>query len=77
MLGALLTLFAVGLGTLLVVGLVLSVIGTVFSLAIGTVGFLLLKVAPIMFVGWVVLKLLDRGQKRGELSSSDQQWLES
>jgi hypothetical protein len=77
MLGALLTLFAVGLGTLIVIGLVLSVIGTVFSLAIGTIGFLLLKVAPIMFVGWVVLKLLDRGQKRSELSSGDHQWLES
>ena len=75
MLGSLLTLFAVGLGTLIVLGLVLSVVGTVFSLAIGTMGFLLLKVAPIMFVGWVVLKLLDR-KKDKELSSADRQWLE-
>ena len=77
MIGALLTLFAVGLGTLIVLGLVLSVIGTVFSLAIGTVGFLLLKVAPVVLVGWVVLKVLDRGTKRAELSAGDREWLEN
>lgn len=75
MLGSLLTLFAVGLGTLIVLGLVLSVVGTVFSLAIGAAGLLLFKIAPIMLVGWVVLKLLDR-KKGKELSSADRQWLE-
>ena len=72
---SLLTLFAVGLGTLIVLGLVLSVVGTVFSLAIGAAGLLLFKIAPIMLVGWVVLKLLDR-KKDKELSSADRQWLE-
>ena len=62
---------------MIALGLVLSVIGTVFSLAIGTVGFLLLKVAPIALVGWVVLKFLDRGNKRDEISAGDREWLEN
>ncbi|GEM_PF-378096 len=84
MLGTLLTFFAVGLITLVVVGIVLSVVGIVlsvvgsaFSLVFGLAGFLLFKVAPILLVGWVVLKLLDRRRGRGELTASDRDWLES
>ena len=46
-------------------------IGLVGSLA----AFLLFKVAPIMLVGWVVVKLLDR-RSSGRLSSADRRWLE-
>jgi len=74
MIGTLLTFFAVGLITLLVVGLVLSVVGAIFSLTFGLAAFLLFKVAPILLVGWIVLKLIDR--KRGRLSAADRQWLE-
>lgn len=75
--GTLLTFFAVGFVTLVVLGVVLSVVGTVFSLAFGLGGFLLLKVAPIILVGWVVLKLLDRRKSRTALSDGDREWLES
>lgn len=77
MIGTLLTYLAVGLVTLLVVGVVLSIVGTVFSLALGLAGLLLFKVAPILFVGWLVLKLFDRsGGGTDRLSAADRRWLD-
>lgn len=76
MLGTLLTLFAVGLVSLVVLGVVLSVVGAVFSIGFGIATFLLFKVAPILLVGWVVLKLVDRSRSGGELSPADRRWLE-
>lgn len=75
MIGSLLTLFFVGLVTLVVAGVVLSVVGTVFSIGFGLATFLLFKVAPVLLVGWVVLKLLDRGGSKN-LSSGDRKWLD-
>lgn len=75
MIGSLLTFFAVGLITLMVAGVVLSVAGAVIGLGFTLAGFLLFKVAPVMFVGWVVLKLIDR-KNGGELSAADRRWLE-
>lgn len=74
--GTLLTFLAVGLVTLIVAGVVLSVLATVFSLTFGLASFLLFKVAPIMFVGWVVLKLVDRARGKRRLSAEDRKWLE-
>jgi uncharacterized membrane protein YvlD (DUF360 family) len=76
MISSLLTFFAVGLVTLIVAGIVLSVVGSVIGLVGSLAGFLLFKVAPIMLVGWVVLKLIDRRSDR-QLSASDRRWLES
>jgi hypothetical protein len=76
MLGSLLTFFAVGLITLLVAGVVLSVVGVVFSITIGLASFLLLKVAPILLVGWIVVKVIQKSTGRGKLSDSDRRWLE-
>ena len=76
MIGSLLTFFAVGLATLLVAGVVLGVIGVVFSLTFGLATFLLFKVAPILLVGWVVLKIVDKRSGGGSLSASDRRWLE-
>ena len=74
---SLLTFFAVGLITLIVAGVALSIVGMVFSIALGLAGFFLFKVAPILFIGWLVLKLLDgSGSDRGQLSSSDRRWLD-
>lgn len=75
MISALLTFFAVGLITIVVAGVVLAVVGTVVGLVGSLVGFLLFKVAPVMLVGWVVLKLLDR-RSRNELTAADRRWLE-
>ncbi len=76
MIGTLLTFFAVGLDTLIVAGIVLSIHGTVLSIGFGLAGFLLFKVAPILLVGWVVLKVIDRRSGGGSLSASDRRWLE-
>lgn len=78
MIGTLVTLFAVGLVTLLGVGIALTLVGVLFSITFGIAGFLLFKVAPILLVGWLVLKLIDRsGSGRGRaLSSADRRWLD-
>jgi hypothetical protein len=76
MIGPLLTFFAVGLVTLLVAGVVLSIIGMVFSITIGLASLLLFKVAPILLVGWIVVKLVQKATGRGELSEADRRWLE-
>jgi len=73
--GTILTFLAVGLVTLIAAGVVLSIVGTLFSLTFGLASFLLFKVAPIMFVGWVVLKLIDRASGKRRLSIEDQKWL--
>jgi hypothetical protein len=76
MIGTLLTFFAVGLITLIVAGVVLSVVGAVFSIGVSLAMFLLLKVAPILLVGWVVMKVMDKRRGGGSLSAADRRWLE-
>jgi hypothetical protein len=76
MLGSLLTFFAVGLITLIVAGIVLSVVGVVFSLTLGLASFLLFKVAPVLLVGWIVVKLIQKSSSAGALSEADRKWLE-
>lgn len=76
MIGSLLTFFAVGLVTLLVAGVVLGIVGVVFSLTFGLATFLLFKVAPILFVGWVVVKLFDKARGGSSLSAADRRWLD-
>jgi hypothetical protein len=76
MIGTLLTFFAVGLVTLIVAGIVLSIVGTVFSLTFGLATFLLFKVAPVLLVGWVVVKVVEKIRGGDNLSHSDRKWLE-
>ena len=76
MLGSLLTFFAVGLITLLVAGVVLAVVGTVFTLTMGLATFLMFKVAPILLVGWIVVKLVQKSSGGGSISEADRKWLE-
>ncbi|MEX0935796.1 MAG: hypothetical protein WD013_02750 [Gemmatimonadota bacterium] len=77
MLSTLLTLFAAGLVTLLVIGIALSLVGIVFSLTLGLASFLLFKVGPILLVGWIVLKLIDSRKSRRQLSAADRAWLDA
>ena len=76
MIGTLLTFLAVGLATLIVAGIVLSILGTVLSIGFGLAAFLLFRVAPILLVGWVVLKVIDRRKGAESLSAADRRWLE-
>jgi hypothetical protein len=72
---SLLTFLVVGLVAVLVAGVALSVIGAVFGLAIGLAGLLLFKVAPIILIGYLVVRFL--GPERRSLSEADRKWLES
>jgi uncharacterized membrane protein YvlD (DUF360 family) len=74
--GSLLTFLVVGLITLVVAGVVLAVVGTVFSLTLGLASFLLFKVAPVLLIGWLVVKFIERKRHGGELSEADRRWLE-
>ncbi|MBT8395618.1 MAG: hypothetical protein KJN92_01570 [Gemmatimonadetes bacterium] len=74
--GTLLTFLAVGLVTLIAAGVVISLVGAVFGLTLGLAQFLIFKVAPIMFLGWLGLKLFDKVRGRRRISVSDQRWLD-
>ena len=76
MIGTLLTFLAVGLATLIVAGIVLSILGTVLSIGFGLGMFLLFRVAPVLLIGWVVLKVIDRRKGSESLSAADRRWLE-
>ena len=75
MIGTLLTFFAVGLVTLLVAGVALSIVGTLFSLTFGLAFFLLFKVAPVLLVGWVAVKIFEKMTCGDSLSAADRKWL--
>ena len=77
MIGTLLTFLAMGIVSIVVVWIVLSVVSSLLGLTLGIAGFLLFKVAPVMLLGWAALKLWAwaRGS-RGYLSAKDRRWLE-
>lgn len=72
MIASLLTYLIVGIIALVALGVVLTVVGA----AIGLASFLLFKVAPILLIGWVAIKLFSRS-KRKQISEADRRWLES
>ena len=65
--------------TLLVLGvlgmIVLSVVLSIFGMAVGLAGFLLFKVAPILLVGYIVMRIVSPKRKR--ISAEDRRWLDS
>jgi predicted membrane channel-forming protein YqfA (hemolysin III family) len=76
MIGTLLTFLAVGLASMIVAGVVLWVVGVVFSITIGLASFLMFKVAPYLLLGWVVLKVIEKARGRSSLSAADRRYLE-
>lgn len=75
MISSLLTFFIVGLIAIVAVSIVLSIIGAVFGLALGLVGFLLFKVLPVVLIGYLLVRFLAPRSRR--LSAADREWLES
>ena len=71
MIRSLLSLFTIGLVTILGLSLVLSVVGT----AIGLASFLLFKAAPVLFVGWIVVKAFEKLRGPSVLSDTDRRWI--
>lgn len=79
MFGTLITLLVAGLVGIIAISVILAILGAILSVTFGVVGFLLFKVAPILLVGWVVLKLVERSRIGGtrQISAADQKWLDS
>jgi hypothetical protein len=71
MISSLLTLFIVGLVSIILLGIVLSLLGTLLGLAF----FLLFKVAPILLIGYLVIRFLS--PKKKTMSAEDEEWLEN
>jgi hypothetical protein len=76
MIGTLITLLIAGVVGIIALSIVLALVGVFLSITFGIVGFLLFKVAPLLLVGWVVLKLVDRSRGRRQISAADQRWLD-
>jgi len=77
MIGAIVGLIGALVVAVVVIGVVLGILGLVFGLAVGLLA-LTVKLLPILLVGWVVVKLIQRAERpRHVLSASDQRWLDS
>lgn len=83
MLSALIGLLVVGIVAFVVLTVLLAIFGVLFGLAFGFLGLLLtlaVKILPIVLVGWLVVKLIQRGERssaRARLSAEDRAWLDS
>ena len=78
MLGMLITLFVLGIVGFFAVSIVLGLLGAVFGLVFGLGGFLLFKVAPLVLIGWVAVKLIGKARRNDRgISAADQKWLDS
>lgn len=77
MMSALLMLFVLGILGVVMLGVMFALVGAVLSLAFGIAGFLLFKVAPIVLIGYLVLKVFQRTRPAPQsISSADQRWLD-
>lgn len=77
MLSALIGIIVVGIVACVALTALLALIGLAFGL-VGLVLTLAFKVLPIVLVGWVVVKLIQRGERpRSRISASDRAWLDS
>jgi hypothetical protein len=66
MIATLLTLFLVGLAAVVALALVVLVVGAVLHLTFGLAAFLLFKMAPVLVVGYVLVRLLKPRRPRLE-----------
>jgi hypothetical protein len=71
MISTLLTLFIVGLVAMVALGIVLSLLGAMVGLA----SVLLFKIAPILLIGYLVIRFLS--PKKKGTTPEDEEWLES
>jgi hypothetical protein len=76
MIGSLITFFAVGLIALVAISVIWVVVGVVFSVAFGVATFLLTTIAPILLLGWFVLRVLERIRRPKALPPADHEWMD-
>lgn len=74
---SILTLLVAGIAGIIAIGLVVAIVGSLLSMTFGLIGILLFKVAPVLLVGWLVLKVINKARGRRQISAADQRWLDS
>jgi hypothetical protein len=83
MLSALVGLVVIAIVGFVVLTVLLAIFGMVFGLAFGLLAMaitLAVKILPLVLVGWLVVKLIQRGERgssRARIPSSDRKWLDS
>ena len=75
MISSLLTFLLIGFVAVVVAGIAISIIGGLLGAAFSIAGFLLFKVAPLVLVGYLVVRFLAPKSKR--ISAADKRWLNS
>lgn len=75
-LASLLAFFIIGFFSLIALTVVFALIGVVFSFVFGVASFLLFKVAPLLLIGWLVVKLLQRSGSPHDIAAADRKWLD-
>lgn len=74
---ALIGIVLAAVAALVLIGVVMAVLGTLFGLVFGGLA-LLFKLLPVLLAGWVIVKLIQRAERpRGALCRSDAQWLDT
>lgn len=77
MIATIVTFLLVGLVALVAIGVVLAIVGAVFGLALSLAAFLLFKVAPVVLIGYVILRFLSPRTSRLErLERKHQKWIQ-
>ena len=75
MLSSILSFLLIGFVVVVVAGVAISIVGGLLGAAFSLAGLLLFKVAPLVLVGYVVVRFLAPKSKR--ISDADKRWLES
>jgi hypothetical protein len=79
MISALVGLVVAGLVGIVVLVMLMAVLGLVLG-AVGMMVMLAFKLVPLVLIGWVVVKLVqrsERGAYRTPITASDRRWLDS
>jgi len=66
MIASIVTFLLVGLVALVALGVVLAIVGAVFSAVLGLAGFVLFKVVPVVLLGYLIVRFLAPREKRLE-----------
>lgn len=66
MIASIVTFLLVGLVALVAIGVVLAIVGVVFSAVLGLAGFVLFKVVPVVLLGYLIVRFLAPREKRLE-----------
>jgi len=75
MIGGLLKVIGALVVGIVLLGVGIAALGLLFGVTMGLLG-LTLKLLPFLLVGWVIVKLVQSGERRRSLGSSDRRWLD-